>query len=168
MCVMNGRKRQRRRRPGSGDVVHVLIMYHVSQAVSFFVVGTRALGRSRHRLVLDTRRNEIHIGEVLPFWRSMQLAMIYGKCSIMAVFWKVNLWRDTWYRRPYQWLYRASLVYYKAFFTLFLACFSATLAPVFDRVSAWLFFVFWCYCDAFKIYLIADECSYTWATSKTS
>jgi hypothetical protein len=52
---------------GSGDVVHVLIMYHVSQAVSFIVVGTRALGRSRHRLVLDTRRNEIHIGEVLPF-----------------------------------------------------------------------------------------------------
>lgn len=64
---MNGRKQQRRRRPGSGDVVHVLIMYHVSQAVSFIVVGTRALGRSRHRLVLDTKRNEIHIGEVLPF-----------------------------------------------------------------------------------------------------
>jgi hypothetical protein len=42
-------------------------MYHVSQAVSFIVVGTRALGRSRHRLVLDTRRNEIHIGEVLSF-----------------------------------------------------------------------------------------------------
>lgn len=62
MCIMNGRKRQRRR-TGSGDVVHVLIMYHVSQAVSFIVVGTRALGRSRHRLVLDTRRNEIHIGD---------------------------------------------------------------------------------------------------------
>ena len=59
---MNGRKRQRRR-TGSGDVVHVLIMYHVSQAMSFIVVGTRALGRSRHRLVLDTRRNEIHIGD---------------------------------------------------------------------------------------------------------
>lgn len=43
--------------------MHVLIMYHVSQAVSFIVVGTRALGRSRHRLVLDTRRNEIHIGD---------------------------------------------------------------------------------------------------------
>lgn len=63
MCIMNGRKRQRRRRTGSGDVVHVLIMYLVSQAVSFIVVGTRALGRSRHRLVLDTRRNEIHIGD---------------------------------------------------------------------------------------------------------
>ena len=59
---MNGRKRQRRRRTGSGDVVHVLIMYHV-RAVSFIVVGTRALGRSRYRLVLDTRRNEIHIGD---------------------------------------------------------------------------------------------------------
>lgn len=97
---MNGRKRQRRR-TGSGDVVHVLIMYHVSQAVSFIVVGTRALGRSRHRLVLDTRRNEIHIGddsdtvESLPFFGSMQLALIYGKCSIMAIIREVILWRDT-------------------------------------------------------------------------
>ena len=66
---MNGRKRQRRRRTGSGDVVHVLIMYHVSQAVSFIAARIMALGRSRHRLVLDTKRNEIHIGEVLPFWR---------------------------------------------------------------------------------------------------
>ena len=93
MCIMNGRKRQRRRRPGSGDVVHVLIMYHVSQAVSFIVVGTRALGRSRHRLVLDTRRNEIHIGDdsdtveglglndiaIVPFWCSVQLASIHVK-----------------------------------------------------------------------------------------
>lgn len=94
---MNGRKRQRRRRTGSGDVVHVLIMYHVSQAVSFIVVGTRASGRSRHRLVLDTRRNEIHIGDDSDtgLWCSMQLALIYGKCSIMAVFWKVILWHDT-------------------------------------------------------------------------
>ena len=87
MCIMNGRKRQRRRTV-SGDVVHVLIMYHVSQAVSFIVVGTRALGRSRHRLVLDTRRNEVHIGDdsdtveglglndiaIVPFWCSVQLA----------------------------------------------------------------------------------------------
>lgn len=92
---MNGRKRQRRRRTGSGDVVHVLIMYHVSQAVSFIVVGTRALGRSRHRLVLDTRRNEIHIGEVLPFFGSMQLAMIYGKCSVIAIIRKVISRPDT-------------------------------------------------------------------------
>lgn len=90
---MNGRKRQRRRRTGSGDVVHVLIMYHASQAVSFFVVGTRALGRSRHRLVLDTRRNEVHIGDdsdtveglglndiaIVPFWCSVQLALIHVK-----------------------------------------------------------------------------------------
>lgn len=67
--------------------MHVLIMYLVSQAVSFIVVGTRALGRSRHRLVLDTRRNEIHIGDdsdtveglglngiaIVPFWCSVQL-----------------------------------------------------------------------------------------------
>ena len=113
---MNGRKRQRRRRTGSGDVVHVLIMYHV-RAVSFIVVGTRALGRSRHRLVLDTRRNEIHIGDdsdtveglglndiaIVPFWCSVQLALIHGKCSVIAIIRKVNSSHDTLYLLGSQW-----------------------------------------------------------------
>lgn len=100
---MNGRKRQRRRRTGSGDVVHVLIMYHVSQAVSFIVVGTRALGRSRHRLVLDTRRNEIHIGDdsdtveglglngiaIVPFWCSVQLALIHVNGQYLRLYGKL-------------------------------------------------------------------------------
>ena len=62
----------------------------------------------------------------------------------------------------------ASLVCYTVFFTLFLGCFSATIAPVFDYVSDCLFFVSRRYYEAFKIYLIADECSYTQATPKTS
>ena len=62
----------------------------------------------------------------------------------------------------------ASLACYTVFFALFLVCFSVTLAPVFDYVSDCLFFVLIRYCDAFKIYLIADECSYTRATTKTS
>ena len=114
---MNGRKRQRRRRTGSGDVVHVLIMYLVSQAVSFIVVGTRALGRSRHRLVLDTRRNEIHIGDdsdtveglglndiaIVPFWCSVQLALIHIKLSVFAIIRKVNSSHDTLYLWGSQW-----------------------------------------------------------------
>ena len=114
---MNGRKRQRRRRTGSGDVVHVLIMYLVSQAVSFIVVGTRALGRSRHRLVLDTRRNEIHIGDdsdtveglglndiaIVPFWCSVQLALIHIKLSVFSILRKVNSRHDTLYLRGSQW-----------------------------------------------------------------
>ena len=91
--------------------MHVLIMYHVSQAVSFIVVGTRALGRSRHRLVLDTIRNEIHIGDdsdtveglglndiaIVPFWCSVQLALIYGKWPVIAIILKVNSLHDTLY-----------------------------------------------------------------------
>lgn len=145
---MNGRKRQKRRRTGSGDVVHVLIMYHVSQAVSFTAVGTRALGRSRHRLVLDTRRNEIHIGDDSALLTVGAACLDSRKTSIIAIIRKVILRHDTLYLWPYQCLYRASLVCFLAFFALFLACFSATLAPVFDYVSDCLFFVFWCYCDA--------------------
>lgn len=54
----------------------------------------------------------------------------------------------------------------------FLPCFCVvfpSLLPLFlTMYQLDSFFVFWCYCDAFKIYLIADECSYTRATPKTS
>ena len=150
MCIMNGRKRQRRRRTGSGDVVHVLIMYHVSQAMSFIVVGTRALGRSRHRLVLDTRRNDIHIGDdsdtveglglndiaIVPFWCSVQLALIHENGQYLRFYGKLfySTILDTY--KAINGSYRASIACYPAFFGVFLGCFSVTLAPVFDLYLA--------------------------------